>query len=996
MTNQPSGTVTFLFTDIEGSTRIAQEYPDRWDALRERHHAILREAFESHRGYIFQIIGDAFCATFHTADDALRAAVKSQIDLQHEAWDAASINVRMGIHTGQAEIQPTGDYHGFLTMSRVQRIMSAAHGGQVLISQAAEMLIHNDLPDGVTLRDMGERRLKDLIQPEHIYQLMVSGLRADFPPIRTLDVYRHNLPAQTSSFIGREMEMAEIKKAVSEHRLVTLTGSGGTGKTRLSLQVGADLLDQFPDGVWFIELAPLTNPDLIPQTVLSVFGIGEASGKTAAETLYDHARNKKLLLVLDNCEHLIEACAVLAAELLSRSPGLKILASSREALGVKGEMAWHVPSLTLPDVKKLSPADELVQFESVRLFVERATLVHPHFQLTEGNASFIAQICSRLDGIPLALELAAARVKTLSVDQIAARLNDRFRLLTGGARTALPRQQTLRALIEWSYNLLSNDEKILCRRLAVFVGRWRLEAAETVCGSERSGFDILEILTHLVDKSLVNVEDNVDGLQYRLLESTRQYARDMLMMSDEVEEFRERHLEYYLSFAESAAVELKGRGQASWMSRLEVEHDNLRAALEWSLESQPEYGLRIAVALLEFWDTHGHITEARKWVESMLSATSELPPTPTRVKALYGLMGLTSRQSDMALTQALLEEGFALAQTIGDKEGVAQGLSFRGFIKEMLENNVELAEALHNEALDIWRGLGDKLRIGQALGPLASCAIKSHDYARAENLFKESLALFREVENEKEIAGALWNLAEIAILRRKYESAQALAEESLALYRELDDKHGIATALRALSVAAGNQGSSDQALTASEQSAEIFREIGDVDCMAITLAVLARQVYAQSDLQRAASLIYESVKIFHDVGNKIEESSALDVRGRITLAQGNIAEAKEYFRDGLILQRELKDERTVSSLLEGLAHAMASASQHKDAVRLLSAAQALRERIGLERMNMEGSEYEQAISSLHERVNKSAFERLWNEGCDMSEVEAIELALRGS
>src|SRR5215204_2100171 len=475
----PTGMVTFLFTDIEGSTKIAHEHPETWEVLRSRHDQILRTAIESNNGYVFQIIGDAFCATFHSALDAMRATVKSQIDLTYENWGAALIKVRMGIHTGKAEIQENGEYHGYVTMSQVQRLMSAGHGGQVLVSFATQELIRDAMPEGVTLRDMGERRLKDMIRPEHIYQLVIANLRNDFPPIKTLDVYHHNLPAQMTSFIGREKELAEIKQAISEHRLVTLTGSGGAGKSRLSLQVGTECLHQFSEGVWLAELAPVTDPALIPQTLFSIFNLRESSHRNALEILIDYLRSKTLLLVLDNCEHLIEACAQISETLLQACPKLKILASSREALGIAGEVAYRVPSLNTPDPANLSSLDELKKVDSMRLFIERASTAKAGFTLTDDNASSLAQICSRLDGIPLAIELAAARIKVLTPEQIAARLDDRFRLLTGGSRTALPRQQTLRAMIDWSYSLLSEDEKTLFRRLAVFVGGWTLEAAES-------------------------------------------------------------------------------------------------------------------------------------------------------------------------------------------------------------------------------------------------------------------------------------------------------------------------------------------------------------------------------------------------------------------------------------------------------------------------------------------------------------------------------------
>ena len=407
----PSGTVTFLFTDIEGSTRLAQQHRDQWEVLRERHHAILHKAIESYNGYVFQVIGDAFCAAFHTAGDALSAAAKSQLDLHSENWADAPVKVRMGIHTGKAKIQEDGQYHGYLAMSRIQRLMSAGHGGQVLISATTQELLLEDWLENISLRDLGERRLKDLIRPEHIYQLVIPGLPVEFPPLKTLDFYRHNLPVQLTSFIGREKEMEEIKHSILTRRLVTLTGVGGTGKTRLSLQVAADVLDQFRNGVWFVELAAISDPDLIAQAVLSCLGIPEQPGLTMLQLLLDYLRVKNLLLVLDNCEHLIEASAQLVDTLFSNAPFRKIIATSREALGVSGEVIWHVPSLSLPDVKQVPTIEQLSQYEAVQLFIERAMLMQPHFLVTNDNAPAVAQICFRLDGIPLAIELAAARVK---------------------------------------------------------------------------------------------------------------------------------------------------------------------------------------------------------------------------------------------------------------------------------------------------------------------------------------------------------------------------------------------------------------------------------------------------------------------------------------------------------------------------------------------------------------------------------------------------------
>ena len=987
--NHPSGTVTFLFTDIQGSTRLWQEEPAAMVVAHARHNAILRNAIETNHGYVFQVIGDAFCAAFHTAQDALRASLKAQTDLHNASWGDAIIKVRMGIHTGEAELQEGGDYRGFLTMSRLQRLMSAAHGGQTLLSLATQELLQNSLPTGVSLHDMGARRLKDWNRPEQIFQLVVEGLPSEFPPLRTLDASRHNLPAPTTSFIGRKKEKVEIKQAIGAHRLVTLTGSGGTGKTRLSLQVAVDLRDQFADGIWFVELAPLTDSSLIPQTILTAMEASEQQDKTPAQALIERVRGKKLLLILDNCEHLIEAVAKLVESLLSNAPELKVMASSREALGVKGEMAWHVPSMSVPDAKSSTSLDEFSRLESVRLFIERAILAKPHFQLTKDNASSVAQICSRLDGIPLAIELAAARVRALSVEQIAARLVDRFHLLMGGSRTALPRQQTLRAMIDWSFNLLSEQEKQLFRRLAVFVGGWTLEAAEQVCVQERSELDILELLTHLVDKSLVNMEESAEDVRYRMLETTRQYAREMLMMSEETRIYRDQHLEYFLKYAETAQLELRGRKQAEWMSLLETEHDNLRAALEWSQGTRPELGLRIAVALIDFWDTHGHLTEARRWLETMLQKTAHLDPSPARVDALLGAMAFAIRQTDLEISRKLLEDGLALARAIDYNAGIARGLMARGVVAEYFEGDFEKAEEYYNAGLDIYRRTGDNLAIGQALGPLASCALKRYEFSHAEKLYRESLSLFREVENEREIAGALENLAEVALERRNYTDAHSLAEESLSLYRKLEDKHGIATALRALGVAAHNQKNLELARSSCEQSDEIFRELGDRGCLILSLAALARQLQHLGELQRAFDIIQEARKILDGVEKELVATNVFDVFGRIAFATGNLSEAQRQFRDGLAFQQEGKDVHFVPSHLEGLAGLI----EPQDAIRLLGAAAIMREKTNVPLMRIGQGEYERTIAALKSRVNDADFRSLWEEGLAMTVDEAILFAL---
>src|SRR6266498_2824347 len=666
----PTGTVTFLYTDIEGSTQLWKQHRQTMAAAHARHDQILREAIESNNGYVFQVVGDAFCAAFLTAADAVRAAVKSQMELDAENWGEAPIRVRMGIHTGKAEVQQDGFYSGFITLSHVQRLMSVAHGGQVLLSFTAQELVQDELPEDVQLRDMGRRQLKDWSRPEHIFQLVISGLQADFPPLSTPESFPHNLPIQLTSFVGREHELVELKQLLSKTRLLTLTGPGGTGKTRLALQIAEELLPSFADGVWFAESAPLTDASFLPQTIAGIFGLRELPNMPILNIVTDYLRAKQLLLILDNCEHLIEACAKLSDHLLRACPQLKIIASSREALGIAGETAYRVPSLSLPDQAQVT-REAVLGFESVQLFVERASAANPKFHLTDQNASDVAQICRRLDGIPLALELAAARIRVFSTEEIAARLDDRFRLLTGGSRTALERHQTLRALIDWSYELLSNDERRLFRHLSVFAGGWTFEAAEAVCPD----LDVLNLLMQLVDKSLVMVDADAQerSTRYHLLDTIRQYASEKLLEVGESQPARARHVDFFLKFAEIAEPHLNGSQELEWLSRLETEYDNLRAALEWAMKHDIIIALRLGTALHLFWNSHSYQVEGRRLLSEALARLQKLPPVEgevadqrialqARALNVFGQLGFGV--GDIVGSLKIFEESISLARQI--------------------------------------------------------------------------------------------------------------------------------------------------------------------------------------------------------------------------------------------------------------------------------------------------------------------------------------------
>ena len=637
MSALPTGTVTFLFTDIEGSTKLWEEYPEAMKSALAKHDSILKEAVESNRGQIVKTTGDGIHAVFTTAIDAINAAIESQHklnslilndnvvsvrgadELRHYSTTDVHLKSRMGLHTGEAELRE-GDYFG-QTLNRAARIMSAGHGGQILISDVVAQVASEHLSADMSLLDLGEHYLKGVVQAEKIYQIVAPDLQKEFPPLNSIPTATNNLPQQLTSFIGRERELKEACEKLTSAKLLTLIGPGGTGKTRLSIQIGAEGLGNFKHGVWLIELAPISDPAYIVPAIASVFEIRAVQNFPLIYFVIDYLRAKEILLILDNCEHLVEASAEIVNQLLHECPQLKIIASSREALGVDGETIYRVPSLQ----------DD----EATRLFVERATKAEPRFRLTDENASFVAQICSRLDGIPLAIELAAARVKLLTPEQIAARLDDRFKLLTGGVRTALPRQQTLRALIDWSYHLLNATEQRALRGLSVFSGGWTFEAAESVVGADEA----LDGLSGLVNKSLVIVEEQDGKSRYRFLETIRQYAMEKLVEAGEAIETRDRHLDYMLGVTRYSPTRMFGTEDIALLNQIESEHDNLRAALEWATSNHPVKAIQLAYSAGGFWTIRDYNAEAHMWCSAILEKTETLAGLEEDRCRLYSLLG---------------------------------------------------------------------------------------------------------------------------------------------------------------------------------------------------------------------------------------------------------------------------------------------------------------------------------------------------------------------
>ncbi len=853
MAGPPSGTVTFLFTDIEGSTRLWERSPDAMSGALARHDEILAGATETCGGHVFKTVGDAFCCAFPTASGALEAALLAQRALLAEDWgsEIESLKVRMALHAGAAE-ERGGDYFG-PPVNRVARLLSAGHGGQVLLSHAAQELVRDELPEGAGLRDLGERRLKDLFRPERVFQVIASGLPSSFPPLKTLDARPGNLPAQPTPLVGREREVAEVTGLLRrpDARLLTLTGPGGTGKTRLGLQAAAELIDEFEGGVFFVALAPIIDPELVASAIAGPLGVVEVPGQTPESSLEDYLRDRELLLVLDNFEQVVEA-ASLIGRLLSSCPGLRVLATSRTALRVYGEQEYSVPPLALPDPKNLPPLETLTQYEAVRLFVERAGAVKPGFGVTNENAPAVAEICVRLDGLPLAIELAAARAKILAPEAMLSRLGSRLKLLRGGARDLPARQQTLRGAIDWSHDLLDGEDRALFRRLSVFVGGFTLEAAEDVCGAAGE-LDVLDGVESLLGKSLLRSEEGSgEEPRFSMLQTIREYAIERLDDSGEAEAVRARHAGHYLALAQEAEPELDGPQQASWMDLLETEHDNFRALLSSSFgNGDAESGLRVANALWWFWYLRGHYDEGRRWLEEA----------------------------------AALESRTSVAR--------AKALSRAGFLA-MIQSDFERADSLSKEGLESSRELSDEHATAVALSTLGYVAVYKGDYERSEGLFREALAVFRRLGNKRDIGMGLFNLGFLETFRDDLHAAEAFFEESLALFEEVGDKEMSASTTNNLGGISMFQGDYGRAKTLLKEYLAYSRTPNNKNITVnttVTLVNLGLMALFEGHHERAKALLQESLALSRERGQKLEALTCLELLAGVAGAQGEGARA---------------------------------------------------------------------------------------------------------
>jgi len=806
MSELPTGTVTFFFSDIEGSTRLIQRLGEGYPKVLLAHHTVLREALAANGGHELRTEGDSFFIVFGSALQACAGAAAVQKALQAHDWpEGGAVRVRIGVHTGEATL--VGNEYLGLDVHRAARVAAAGHGGQVLVSETTRALVDHALPTGLTLKDLGVHRLKDLAQPERIFQLMVEGLPENFPPLKTLEATPNNLPTQLTSFIGRDDQVREAKQLLARSRLLTLTGPGGTGKTRLSLEIAANVLDQFPDGVYFVPLSAIHDPELVPSAIAQALSISTTGQRRPIDALVDFLREKRTLLVLDNFEQVLDAAPV-ASQLLEGSAGLRVLVSSRAVLRVSGEQEFPVPPLGLPDLKALPGLAALSQFEAVRLFIERAVAVKPDFHATNENAPAIAGICERVDGLPLAIELAAARVKLFSPQALLSRLEKSLSALGSGTRDAPARQQTLRGAILWSYDMLDAGDRRLLARVSVFARGGSLEQLEPVCGpAEDIGRDVLDALDQLADQSLLRRLPDFDEPRFLMLQTIRDFASERLEESGEAHLVRDRHLKAFITLAEQAQPELFGPRRKEWLDRLEEDHDNFRAALEWAVASgNAQQAMSLGGSFWRFWQMRGHIHEGRARLEQILALPKSGEFPTGRLAALEAAGGLAYWQADMEGAQRFYDESLALTRQVGDKRAIANAIYNDVWPMLVNRTNVPRAKTLLEEALPLFRQLSDDGGVARTLWGLGNAFYFDKDYAAAKPFLEEAQALFRESDDRFMLAWSTHTLGLVAVATGHVDLGKRCFSEALHLFVEAKDVSGITLQLDNLSVIARTEG----------------------------------------------------------------------------------------------------------------------------------------------------------------------------------------------
>ena len=982
----PPQTLTFLFTDIEGSTPLWDAQPEAMRAATQLHNALLRGAIIGHGGNAFRVVGDAFCVAFSDAASAVGAAIDAQCALRAEDWGAAPIHVRMGLHSGSVEPAEDEIFRG-PSLARAARVMSAAHGDQILATAATVALLDRKVPAGGVLRDLGDHTLRGFARPERLYQLVSPGLRSEFPSIRTQEALRTNLPPSLTTFVGRAQALTEVREAVAKSRLVTLIGSGGTGKTRLAIEAASALTGAFEDGVWLVELAPLTDAALVASAIAGALG-ARAEGEVLPLTLIEAAlHGKHALLLLDNCEHVIDDAARISQALLRRLPHLHLMATSREALGVEGESLYRVPSLSMPGVEEVHTSAEVLASEAGALFVERARAIAPTFALTEKNAAAVARVCRRLDGIPLAIELAVARLGALSVEELAKRVDDRFRLLTGGLRTALPRQRTLRALVDWSYDLLSQDEKTVLNTLAAFAGGFSLDAAERVCdGDVSKETTVLDIVERLVSKSLLLSEQRQETeTRYRLLETVRQYAGEKLVESGQADPARRRHFAFFLELAQSGSIALHGPLALEWLDRLETEHDNLRAALDWSADAAPADHARLAGAMSTFWDIRGHFTEG--WGRLERALTEHPARDRARLEALLGAGLLAYRLDHTQRSDDILTEAIALAQELGETRGEVDATLSLAY--DRIWQGPGAVEPLALRARTLARTAGAASREGLAVLVLGRAVMDRGEYARAQALFLESARLLANAGCVLRAPTAIQHAGECAFEQVELTTARRLLDDALLQHRRLGNVHDAAATLRMLARLALNEQRLDEASAQSAESLRIFHALHDPNCAARSARIHAQVLCAAGNPAGALSYAQSAAATFREHGSRVELTGALRIVGCIQAELGERQAARRALLDAIDAQGGVTFDGGLPRLLEAIA------GMHPEAPVapvLLGSAMAMRNHWKLPMLQAEREEHDRWHVAVRTAHSDGDFDRAVSIGQALTRDEAIQNA----
>jgi predicted ATPase/class 3 adenylate cyclase len=806
----PTGTVTFLFTDIQGSTRLLQDLGPDYEAVQNDHVRLMREAITAGSGTEIRTEGDSFFAVFPTAAGAVQAAVSAQRALHTHRWSHGTpLRVRMGMHTGEGR-RGGDDYLG-IDVNRAARIAAAGHGGQVLLSAATRSLVERDLPDGVSLRDLGEHHLKDLAHPEHLHEVLIDGLPSEFPLLKTV-IVASNLPVQLTSFVGRQLDVARVTDVLGESRLVTLTGPGGTGKTRLSVEAASHVLDRFPDGVFFVDLSPITDPRLVPDTIASALLLRPESvgGRPVLEILTDHLRNRSLLLVMDNFEQVLDGAETVAT-ILRTCPRVRGLVTSRAPLGLSGEQELPVAPLEVPDPGR-DPA-VLRRSEAVVLFMDRAAAVDPTFSLSEETIPIVGEICARLDGLPLAIELAAARVRVLPPRFLLEQLDRRLTMLVGGPRDAPDRQRTLRAAIAWSYDLLEEHVRAFFRRLSSFAGGWTLEAAGQVANPKRGVGETVELIDLLLRHSLVQrAPDDAEG-RLRMLDTIREFGLERLEESGEADGVRKRHALHFLEIAEEAERYLTGPEQRRWLDLLSREHDNLRAALGWAIACDGgEIALRLGGALWRFWYARGHMDEGRRGLDAALGLPSGQRRGTPRARSLTALGGIAYWQGDFGTAHASYAEALDIHRTLEDHRAVVHA-TFNLANAKAVMGDPRSAESLLQESLGQARDLGERRGEAWALWGLGAARMFGGDIGGARMQLEESLRVFEEVGDDTwGLGNAIAGLAGLAAQRGDPIEARDEVLRALELWEDQGNALVISGQLRFLAMAANDAGQPERAV----------------------------------------------------------------------------------------------------------------------------------------------------------------------------------------